>query len=453
VSRIVTALLDRLKLTNAAGTLINPARDESLAAILQALPVADIFGTTIVGQLNNEIEVHFDDANWASYVNVTRSGGAPAAAQALGRVQVSSGSGANGLHVLESIDVVKYRPRAQAYGAGTVAFVAPPTLAGQKAYALYGNEVNGAGPGYDGPTFGAWLFQNSIPEHTPRSAWNIDKMDGTGPSGMVLDPTKGFIFEIRAGLFGYAGAVMYVVSPYPWAWKPVHYFPWYQEEEEPFFGNYDLTMSLKVAKGGVGANDIVMKSGCLGGGTTSQMGRISDPMSDRTLALDVRSVAWGKATNGSYVAQAFTNNGRALVSNDSVMVDGAPAGAPLSVTVIGGQDGTSVQALRTGADGTALVADDYAEDVTTEDQPGTGAVLTFALGQACKLVAVDVDPADLSDPAAYLARATVDGVDPTQTRGWRCRSGQTTYLPVPTSGTVKVWAPTGVTVSVQAGAR
>lgn len=99
------------------------------------------------------------------------------------------------------------------------------------------------------------------------------------------------------------------------------------------------------------------------------------------------------------------------------------------------------------------VRDDYDGDAVTEDQAGADAVLDFATGPL-QLVAVDVDPDDPQDEVVYLCRATVDGSAPTVARGWRCRSGQTTYLPVPCpGGTVRVWAPAGVSVSVQGGVR
>lgn len=103
--------------------------------------------------------------------------------------------------------------------------------------------------------------------------------------------------------------------------------------------------------------------------------------------------------------------------------------------------------------GRLATADDYVADALTEDQPGADAVLEFTTGPLA-LVAVDVDASDPQDEASYLCRATVDGSAPTASRGWRCRSGQTTYLPVPcAAGTVRVWAPAGVTVSVQGGVR
>lgn len=97
--------------------------------------------------------------------------------------------------------------------------------------------------------------------------------------------------------------------------------------------------------------------------------------------------------------------------------------------------------------------DDYSGDALTDAQPGADGVLTFTV-PALALVAVDVDPVDLQDSLQYLCLATVDGSAPSATRGWRCRSGQTTFLPVPCAGgVVKVWAPVGVSVSVQGGVR
>lgn len=44
-----------------------------------------------------------------------------------------------------------------------------------------------------------------------QTAWNIDRMDGTGPSGMILDPTKGNIYQIRYQWLGY-GAISYYME-------------------------------------------------------------------------------------------------------------------------------------------------------------------------------------------------------------------------------------------------
>lgn len=97
------------------------------------------------------------------------------------------------------------------------------------------------------------------------------------------------------------------------------------------------------------------------------------------------------------------------------------------------------------------VHDDLATEGHAVDQEGANAVLTFNV-TAGHLVMVDVDPVAANDTLNYRARATCNGSTPTAISGFVCRPG-TSYLPLPTAGTVKVWAPTGVIVAVQVLAR
>lgn len=129
-----------------------------------------------------------------------------------------------------------------------------------------------------------------------------------------------------------------------------------------------------------------------------------------------------------------------------VTVDQGAAGVdPWPVAVSGMQtDGLTDLELRAAP---VPVSDDLATPEHGAAQTGADAVLTFTLS-AASMVLVDVDPSDLADTDAYVARATVDGTSPTLSVGFACRAGTTTYLPVVTSGTVKVWAPVGVSVAV-----
>lgn len=95
------------------------------------------------------------------------------------------------------------------------------------------------------------------------------------------------------------------------------------------------------------------------------------------------------------------------------------------------------------------VKDSLATAEFSADQAGVGAVLSFTFSGTADFVIVDVDS---TDPTVYYrARARLDGVAPTATVGFVCRSGQTTYLPFATGATVKVYAPNGTIVSVQVG--
>lgn len=52
---------------------------------------------------------------------------------------------------------------------------------------------------------------NSTDTFIPKSEWNGDKLDGTGPSGFTLDPTKMNVFQINIQYLG-AGPVMFMVE-------------------------------------------------------------------------------------------------------------------------------------------------------------------------------------------------------------------------------------------------
>ena len=47
----------------------------------------------------------------------------------------------------------------------------------------------------------------------PSASFNVDKMDGTGPSGMTLDPQKGNVYEIDFQYLGYGNADFFVEDP------------------------------------------------------------------------------------------------------------------------------------------------------------------------------------------------------------------------------------------------
>ena len=75
-------------------------------------------------------------------------------------------------------------------------------------------------PAYRGSTASSVVLSKTVDFKVPQSQWNLDKMDGTGPSGYVLDLTKMQMFYIdytwygagfvRWGLRGPSGDVTYV---------------------------------------------------------------------------------------------------------------------------------------------------------------------------------------------------------------------------------------------------
>lgn len=69
---------------------------------------------------------------------------------------------------------------------------------------------NGYMVGYKDDVLSIGRFQNDVLFDIPQSAWN-DKLDGTGSSGMTIDPTKLNVFEIRFQYLG-GGAITFHVE-------------------------------------------------------------------------------------------------------------------------------------------------------------------------------------------------------------------------------------------------
>lgn len=45
-----------------------------------------------------------------------------------------------------------------------------------------------------------------------QSSWNVDRFNGTGPSGQTIDPTKGNIYGVQFQYLGYGDALFYIVN-------------------------------------------------------------------------------------------------------------------------------------------------------------------------------------------------------------------------------------------------
>jgi hypothetical protein len=59
----------------------------------------------------------------------------------------------------------------------------------------------------------------------PQTSWNVDKLDGTGPSGMTLDPTKLNAFVVIVPYLG-AGTIVYAIMTPSGEMQPVHRLRW-----------------------------------------------------------------------------------------------------------------------------------------------------------------------------------------------------------------------------------
>ena len=75
---------------------------------------------------------------------------------------------------------------------------------------------------------------------TYTSAWNIDRMDGSGPSGQTLDPTKGNVYEISYQWLGFGAIEFKVENAQTGEFQPVHKIRYANANSVPSLANPTL---------------------------------------------------------------------------------------------------------------------------------------------------------------------------------------------------------------------
>ncbi len=109
----------------------------------------------------------------------------------------------------QSLNKLHYRP-----GQGAVVLftsVFNSGIANSKQYVGAGNSLNGFFFGWNGSTFGILYRNNAVDTWIYQASWNQDPFNGTGESGVTLDPTKGNVYKIQFQWLGF-GAINFFIE-------------------------------------------------------------------------------------------------------------------------------------------------------------------------------------------------------------------------------------------------
>lgn len=89
---------------------------------------------------------------------------------------------------------------------------------------------------------------------TTQANWNIDPMDGTGPSGLTLDTSNMNIYEIQLGWLGVAPITFFVGHPSEPRMVPVHRITWANENAYPHVADPRFPIGYSIASLGSTTN-------------------------------------------------------------------------------------------------------------------------------------------------------------------------------------------------------
>ena len=182
------------------------------------------FGEFLVAQRTPVIELNSSYGTSALRDIEDLTGSASVTPDATGEITIATGATASSVAQLDSAETARYIPGYGAeIGIGMRFTAAPVGEQVAKWGGLSVSKTDGVYFTYDAVGLGVALLVNGVEEIVRRADWNIDKVDGTGPSGFNLDETaSGYIYQIDFTWYGYGSIKFSVVgSPVGLLQRPI----------------------------------------------------------------------------------------------------------------------------------------------------------------------------------------------------------------------------------------
>lgn len=315
---------------NGAATQVELNPDGSLPVSIGtdgSIPAIDLFGSAITGSRYNQVEIDYStaDPDAITDITVTKSNGGDATT-ANGQAVFSTSTATNGGIKAVTNTTVNYRPNTESYAAFSAIFTAGVANSYQR-IGIYDTN-NGFFVGYEGTSFGVTVRKSSVDTTVPQASFNVDTLTGGSTSKYTrnavpeaIDFTKDNLYRIRYGWLGAAAIYFEVLSP-DQRWVVFHIHRTINTSTVPSVANPNLPITLDAAKTS-GATNIIMYTACWAGGTTSNFQKITDTLTDNTLATLSRSVITGQTTGGGggYVNVKVNPSGALAVESTSATPD------------------------------------------------------------------------------------------------------------------------------------
>ncbi len=175
-----------------------------------------------------QLQFPYSIVNTAYVTSTTASGGTvtagPAASATANLVSLTTTTTSGSSAIINSNRRLHYHP-----GQGAVceftAIYATGT-ANNNQIAGIGNAQDGFFYGYNGTAFGILNRSSAsgslVDTWIPQTTWNVDTMDGTGSSGVTLNPQDGNVYKIQFQWLGFGVINFFIENPNDGTWILVH---------------------------------------------------------------------------------------------------------------------------------------------------------------------------------------------------------------------------------------
>lgn len=263
-----------------------------------------VLGDIVSQERSNQVEVLFSSAFDTAITTISTTG-TGTATQSNGEAVFATGTGTTSNASAVTVSNILYRPGHEAYFYFSAAWTTPTSANSSQRIgamdAVFGSANNGFYMGYEGTTMQVSIRQGGVDTH---QSFNRDPLDGSANSaftrnGVVeaIDFTKLNVFRIRWSWFGAAPVVWQVLTP-DGSWVTFHHYRNPNTQNIPSIAQPNLFLTLAVDKSSSDATNLKMYTACWAGGTTDDGIKLTDTLTDNTLAKLTRSVIVGHTTAG-----------------------------------------------------------------------------------------------------------------------------------------------------------
>ena len=339
-----------------------------------------VLGDVSTATRYNQCEINFAQGINAALITDTTDGTYGSVTATTGMGVFSTGANAAGWATGISTQTLEYRPAHEFYAMFTALFTMGVANSFQRIgpfNTVAGAPQDGWSIGYEGATFYFTQYQNGVAIKLAQSSWNGDPCNGSAGSlftssgvPIALNFQKINIWRISGSWFGTGPILLEILSPdAEFVTLHTYHYPDTLTTPTTYTNNYN--MAVMVSNAGGNTSNVSISVPCIAMGTLSNTTKITDTLTDYTLAQTVRSVLTGKyVTGGAYLNVGVDSSGNLLVdqsyiANNPISIS-APdiqkvgitghAGAnldsvlgaalPPNALLVAGSDGTNLQPLK-----------------------------------------------------------------------------------------------------------
>ena len=252
--------------------------DTNLTTIVRSVSCNDVsvdnlprtaFGELSIASLTPSIQAYFTYGVNMQLMSTSVTGSG-SIIETDGMGTVSTGAAVSSSARIHSIKPVKYRAGQGTLVRYTAVFTAG--VAGNTQMVGAFDSDNGLGFGYNGTDFGIFRRSGGSTVWTNQTAWNIDKLDGTGPSGLNIDFSQGFgnVFELKYQYLGFGTLAFDVENPGTGMFLTVHKIQYPNTATVPVFRNSSFPLAIETINT-TNNTDIAIKSGSMLAGTEGEV--------------------------------------------------------------------------------------------------------------------------------------------------------------------------------------